>query len=297
MPFSKVEPLPVIGKKVRGKTAYLHKPPTIAPHYPKGNKSVLPKTKLSRVLLYDNTMQESMLDVQTKYINDQMRRFRSSYNKNRYAFIDLLKHRRKWHESWDIGYQRMKDAFVARFGTDHMPVPVEEPPEVDPFFINARLAPPLNILCFYLDAQKEDTHANSTTKKTSYKTSKNEPHRPKLTKSSLIKECLYDHERLMSKLDDCALYLYTKSVEDPRFRNLEISLVPPKFETDGYLQLSPMYSKHASRARHPVGIRFRAKALPHLFVPRKGKSSVGTEHKEDTESVCSISTSSSYSSG
>lgn len=258
-----------------------------------------------------------MLDVQTKYINDQRRRFRSSFNKNRYAFIDLLKHRRKWHESWDIGYQRMKDAFVARFGTEHMPVPVEEPPEVDPFFINARLAPPLNILCFYLEAQKEDTRANAKTKKKTYSASKKEPNGPKHTQSSIIKECLYDHQRLTGKLDDCTFNLYTKSVEDPRFRNLEYSLVPPTFETDGYLQLSPMYCKQTKRARRPVGFRFRAMALPRFYArkqvasrdsaraltpkarvtAKKRTPSLGMDQKENTESICSISTFSSYSSG
>ncbi|XP_045175305.2 uncharacterized protein LOC123536302 [Mercenaria mercenaria] len=258
MAFPPIEPLPEINiwEKKKDKTAYLHKPPTIQPNYgQRGKHSLLPKTNIARVLLYENTMQDNVLDVQLKYLKHQRRSFRFSHRKHRYAFIDSLNHRRKWHEMWEAGYQRMKDAFIAKYGTRYMPVPTPEP-EVDPFTIYARLAPPINVLCFYLDSQ-EPKQTKKEKPKDAQKTLL-PPHKPSMD------EYLHDHERLINN-QDSELRLYTRSTEDPRFRRLEEVLAPPLFRTDGYNQLSPGYCKADAKVKKWAAVRHRGIVLPRFY--------------------------------
>ncbi|XP_060575876.1 uncharacterized protein LOC132733281 [Ruditapes philippinarum] len=258
MAFPPLQPLPEINvwDKKKDKTAYLHKPPTIQPNYgQKGKRSLLPKTNISRVLLYENTMQDNVLDVQVKYLTKQKRNFRFTHRKLRYAFIDTLNHRRKWHEVWDASYQRMKDAFIAKYGTRYMPVPTPEP-EIDPFTIYARLAPPINVLCFYLDSQQGLNQLKKEKQKETHK-SLMAPHK---TSES---EYLQDHERLVNNRDYEPM-LYTRSTEDPRFRRLEECLAPPTFNTDGYSQLSPGFCKADAKVKK-WAVRHRGIVLPKFY--------------------------------
>lgn len=253
MSFPGLERLPDIssGGKKKDKTEYLHKPPTIQPNYgKKDKKSLIPKTRISRVLLYENAMQDNILNVQLKFLTNQKRSVKFAYRKNRYAFIDMLNHRRKWHEMWDVSYQRMKDAFVAKYGTRYMPVPKEET-EIDPFTVYARLVPPLNVLCFYLESQKPK-------QKKSKKDEFMAPHKTSMN------EYLYDHERLLNK-QDTELMLYTHSIEDPRFRRLEETLIPPLVQNDGYNQLSPGYCKGGVRVKRWAAVRHRGLVLPRFY--------------------------------
>lgn len=273
MSFPAVDTLPpIFSSKKKDKTAYLHQPPSIKPNYGKRvRKGLLPKTNISRVLLYDNAMQESILNVQCKYIDHQKRGVKFSYNKNRYAFIDIQKQRQKRHEALAAVYQRMKDAYIAQHGTRYMPVPREEP-EIDPFFIHARLAPPINVLCFYLDAQQHDQHQKA--KKKAKKDSSSPVHKPTMA------EYLYDHERLL-KGDNSEFLLYTNSVEDPRFRKLQETLVPPSRSNDGYLQLSPNYCKTQGRVKRWAAVRHRGIVLPPFY----RKNQVSSEDSGSPRSV------------
>ena len=256
MAFPPLEPLPeenAWGKK-RDKTAYLHKPPTIQPNYGhKNKKSLLPKTHIARVLLYENTMQDNILNVQVKYLTKQKQNFRFTHRKLRYAFIDTLNHRRKWHEVWDASYQRMKDAFIAKYGTRYMPVPTPEP-EIDPFRVYARLAPPINVLCFYLDSQQGLNKLQKEPNKGTHKTLL-APHK------TSVSEYLQDHERLVNS-HDYEPMLYTHSTEDPRYRRLEACLAPPIFQTDGYSQLSSGISNAKVKK---WAVRHRGIVLPKFY--------------------------------
>ncbi|XP_052798564.1 uncharacterized protein LOC128230386 [Mya arenaria] len=259
MAFPAVVELPTLCRKKKDKTAYLNKPPDIKPNYGRlREKSLLPKTNISRVLLYDNAMQDAMLEVEWKYLDHQKRRVRLQYHKNRYAFVDQLKRRKRWHEAWEHGYMRIKDEFIAKYGTKNMPVP-EEPPEIDPFFINARLVPPINVLCFYLESQQEEKKKKgSKTKESKAIQDRYSVHRPTAS------EYMYDHERLLGATGSVPM-LYTHSVEDPRFRNLKESLVPPEYRSDGYIQLSPAFCQHLIKGRKIPKLRYRAIALPRFY--------------------------------
>lgn len=268
MAFPPLQPLPEIclWEKKKDKTAYLHKPPIITPNYGQKNKqSLLPKTHIARVLLYENAMQDNILDVQLKYLTHQNRNFRFSHRKHRYAFIDTLKHRQKWHKIWETGYQRMKDAFIAQYGTRYMPVPTPEP-EVDPFIFNARLAPPINVLTFYLDSRQQLERKSE-------------------------KEYLYDHARLINGKDDDSM-LYTHSTEDPRFRRLEKCLAPPLFHTDGYNQLSPDYCKAGTKVKKRATVRPREIILPRFYQRLKvaSRESLTSRPQSDKHSVQKDST-------
>lgn len=267
---------PIFSGKKKDKTAYLHQPPSIKPNYGKRvRKSLLPKTNISRVLLYDNAMQDSILEVQLNYLNHQMRGVRFAYRKNRYTFVDIQRQRRKRHEALEGVYQRMKDAYIAQYGTRNMPVPEEEP-EIDPFIIYARLAPPINVLCFYLDAQQQDQKSKKKNDKKKFS-----DHQPTMS------EYLYDHERLI-KGDRPELMLYTHSVEDPRFRKLQATLIPPRVPSDGYLQLSPCYYKPEVPVKRWKAARHRGIVLPRFYTrnqvaSRESKRSTSSNWKDSEQ--------------
>lgn len=256
---SQEEELPFIGAytfgRKRDKTAYLHKPPTISPNYGKPLRNPLPKTYIARVILFENSLQQNILESEIKEINWKIRRRRGELYKKRFTFIDDRKRRQKIHEMWETGYQRMKTAYIKKYGTKYMPVPTPEPEE-NPFFINARLIPPLNVLYFYLDSlAQEETVVPTELEDRSHK------HSLKHRKSTMA-EYARDHERLIKETR-----LYSHSVEDPRFRNLEGSLIPPYFKNDGYLQLSPGYhpGQDKVRIRKWSLLKHRAITLPKFY--------------------------------
>ncbi|XP_045175306.1 uncharacterized protein LOC123536303 [Mercenaria mercenaria] len=65
---------------------YMHRPPLIAPNYGSQKKSLLPKSKVSRVLLYDNATQEHMLDIKLAHINIEKERISRLINLHQRSF-------------------------------------------------------------------------------------------------------------------------------------------------------------------------------------------------------------------
>lgn len=256
MVISDVDRLPPMpnGKK-RDKTDYMYRPPAIRPNYGKIKESLLPKTKMSRVLLFENNMQDNVLNYKLKYIANERKSYQFAFRKNKYAFIDKQNHRRKYHEFWEHGYNKLKNAFIAKYGRLYTPEP-----EIDPFYINARLAPPINVLCFYLDSQQKDLAGEKQDLR---------PSHPHGKQKASMTEYLLDHERLIGH-KGARVDLYPRSVEDPRFRNLADTLVAPGFETMGYLQLSPTFHNvDANLPKKPrLELRHRDIALPNFYSRR-----------------------------
>ena len=55
--------------------SYMHRPPRIVPNYGKKKRNgPLPKSSISRVLLYDNVTQQQMLDVKLGYLHTEQRK-------------------------------------------------------------------------------------------------------------------------------------------------------------------------------------------------------------------------------
>lgn len=249
--------------KKRDKTAYLHKPPSIKPNYGKPRRSLLPKTKVGRILLYDNATQENLLGTRLKYYDSRKKMIFWATEKNKDAFIQLQSRRAKWHDIMGARYQAMKDEFIAQYGTRYMPVPTPEP-EVDPFLINARLAPPINVLCFWLDQKPPDEDKDIVDLKSLKKR-----RRERTLISAPIptaKSLNMDTDRLLGSLRKSVANIgYTRSVEDPRFRKLQECLQPPVIPTDGYLQLSPNYTKGKIPKRIIVPFNKRVTDLPDFY--------------------------------
>ncbi|KAH3883736.1 hypothetical protein DPMN_007703 [Dreissena polymorpha] len=69
---------------------YMHRPPRIAPNYGNQRRSILPKSKLSRVLLYDNATQEHMLDIKLANIRIEKERISRIIDLNQKSFLSRM---------------------------------------------------------------------------------------------------------------------------------------------------------------------------------------------------------------
>lgn len=74
---------------------YLQRPPSIVPNYGRKKHSLLPKSNISRVLLYDNVMQQQMLDVKLNSIKLEKQRAGKILDLHRKSF--LLRQSHKQH--------------------------------------------------------------------------------------------------------------------------------------------------------------------------------------------------------
>ncbi|KAL4224735.1 hypothetical protein ACF0H5_015432 [Mactra antiquata] len=261
MSTSKVDQLPPVasGRK-RGNTDYMYRPPAIKPNYGKVKETLLPKTKMSRVLLFENNMQENVLNVKLKYISKERQTYKYAFKKTRYSFIDMQNNRRKWHELWENGYKKLTDAFIGKYGRLYTPEPTPEVPEEIPFSIHARLAPPINVLCFYLDAQQQaqnDAQRDRNERQTFGR------------RDMSVEEYLRDHERLIQR-ERSEIISYPRSIDDPRFKNLSKSLASPGFESMGYLQLSPTFCQSNAPKKPVTQWRHRQITLPDFYTKRRG---------------------------
>ncbi|XP_046367666.1 uncharacterized protein LOC124142944 isoform X1 [Haliotis rufescens] len=66
---------------------YMHRPPRIVPNYGKKSLSVLPKSSVSRVLLYDNVTQQQMLDVKLSHIKTEQQKTTRLLDLHRKSFL------------------------------------------------------------------------------------------------------------------------------------------------------------------------------------------------------------------
>lgn len=63
-----------VSQKLTANLTYMHRPPRIVPNYGKKPRGTLPKSNVSRVLLYDNVTQQQMLDVKISHIRAEQRK-------------------------------------------------------------------------------------------------------------------------------------------------------------------------------------------------------------------------------
>ncbi|XP_060575868.1 uncharacterized protein LOC132733276 [Ruditapes philippinarum] len=74
---------------------YMHRPPLIAPNYGNQKRSLLPKSKVSRVLLYDNATQEHMLDIKLAHIKIEKERISRIINLHQRSFTMRMNKRQQ----------------------------------------------------------------------------------------------------------------------------------------------------------------------------------------------------------
>lgn len=74
-------------RKVIQDPKYMHRPPRIVPNYGKKHRGLLPKSNVSRVLLYDNVTQQQMLDVKLSYLRTEQCKAGRLMDMHRKSFI------------------------------------------------------------------------------------------------------------------------------------------------------------------------------------------------------------------
>ena len=72
---------------------YMHRPPTITPNYGNPKRALLPKSKVSRVLLYDNATQDHMLEIKLAHMNIEKERMCRLINLHKRSFTIKQKKR------------------------------------------------------------------------------------------------------------------------------------------------------------------------------------------------------------
>ena len=87
---------------------YMHKPPTIPPNYGNQKRTLLPKSKVSRVLLYDNATQDHMLEIKLAHINIEKERICRVLNLHKRSFTTQQKKRQDVRKVTETGRTNTK---------------------------------------------------------------------------------------------------------------------------------------------------------------------------------------------
>ncbi|XP_060083495.1 uncharacterized protein LOC132562755 [Ylistrum balloti] len=211
--------------------SYMHGPPRIMPNYGNKRRSLLPKTKVSRVLLYDNITQQQMLDVKLSHIKLERTRTTRLLDLHKRSF--MLRQQKRQHHLQQVG--------VVLPDIDH-PNKKQE--------ILTRLTSQLSKRTVSsMGGHRSVTSADlETLKLPDLEISSNENNCPhvvfKLKNASGVTQIFHtiDNEGVFS--DIVPLYkFYDKTIEDPRFQSLEGSLVRTSVNTDGFNELSASFKK------------------------------------------------------
>ncbi|XP_033752926.1 uncharacterized protein LOC117336486 [Pecten maximus] len=211
--------------------AYMHGPPRIMPNYGNKRRSLLPKTKVSRVLLYDNITQQQMLDVKLSHIKIEKTRTTRLLDLHKRSF--LLRQQKRQHHMQQVG--------IVLPDIDH-PNKKQD--------ILTRLTSQLSKRAVSsVGGNGRVTSAElETLKLPDLEISSNDHNSPhvifKLKNASGVTQIFHtiDNEGVFS--DIVPLYkFYDKTTEDPRFQSLEGSLVRTSVSNDGFNELSASFKK------------------------------------------------------
>ncbi|XP_069133424.1 uncharacterized protein [Argopecten irradians] len=219
------------GNKGSVSLAYMHGPPRIMPNYGNKRRSLLPKTKVSRVLLYDNITQQQMLDVKLSHIKIEKTRTTRLLDLHRRSFL-LRQQKRQQHLQQvgvvlpDIDRPTKKQEILSRLTSQ----------------LSKRAVSSMGGNGSVTSAELE------TLKLPDLEISPNDHNGPhvifKLRNASGVTQIFHtiDNEGVFS--DIVPLYkFYDKTTEDPRFQSLEGSLVRTSAHNDGFNELSASFKK------------------------------------------------------
>lgn len=216
-------------------TRYMQRQPTIMPNYGrKSPKLGVPKTSLSRVLLYDNITQQQMLDVKLAHIKIEKQRAEYLLNMHKRSFSLSLENRRKKQRT----YRNTENKKVRFPGVDLVAKPKSKA-LIDTTQKKALTAPNTpqmirRISTFSLSSVKLPAIGNH--KKQILLKLKTPSGRRKVYHS-------YDDSGIF--VDIVPVEAFYKSIsEEPRFQNLAMSLQIDDTDAEGFVILSPSYEKH-----------------------------------------------------
>ena len=204
--------------KIDPATQYMHHPPTIMPNYGKRKELGIPKTSLSRVLLYDNITQQHILDVKLANIKIEKQRIERQMNLNQHSFRSRMSQKQKQQQAG----RKNRSRFLPQIGQSEN--------------CNSSSGRLLNEPSFRLeDIRLPRKHQNG----------KEILFRVKTKHGRVSMFHSYDENEIFSKLFPLHTF-YPTVKDDPRFNTLKDSLV--RLETclnfAGFVELSPSFNKY-----------------------------------------------------
>ena len=205
---------------------YMHNPPTIMPNLGKKRRSTLPKTKVSRVLLYDNVTQQQMLDVKLSHIRIEKTRASRLLDLHKKSFMARQKRRQ----------QRLLEAGVVL-------------PEIEPEKESTKQpasAMSRSVASAHPGLRSEATDdLESTLKLPAIDNSDSKRHVIFKIKDSNGQTQVFhtiDDDNIFSEIVPLHTF-YEHTTEDPRFQGLQNSLVKSEVPGEGFNELSPSFKR------------------------------------------------------
>ncbi|KAK3102175.1 hypothetical protein FSP39_009357 [Pinctada imbricata] len=224
---------------------YMHNPPTIMPNLGKKRRSVLPKTKVSRVLLYDNVTQQQMLDVKLSHINIEKTRASRLLDLHKKSFMARQKRRQ----------QRLQETNVTLPDIDSKRENLEQ---------NVSRLSKRSAASSHPGLRTEGTEEiESTLKLPAIDNSDSKRHVIFKLKDSNGQTQVFhtiDEDNIFSDIVPLHTF-YEKTTQDPRFQGLENSLKKIEIPSDGFNELSPSFKRELTVYPEHLQIYFSDLAL------------------------------------
>ena len=211
---------------------YMHSPPTIMPNLGKKRKSALPKTNVSRVLLYDNVTQQQMLDVKLSHIKVEQHRSCRLLDLHRRSFVTRQKRRQ----------QRLLDAGLILPEIDPKQKPSSSPARI-PSRTSAK------------SPERQKTEITDDLEALKLPSIEDENNGNKRHVIFKLKDAsgntqvfhTYDEENgIFSEIVPLHSF-YAKTTDDPRFQGLEHALVKSAAPSEGFNELSPSFRRESTK--------------------------------------------------
>lgn len=205
---------------------YMHRPPTITPNYGNQNRSLLPKSKVSRVLLYDNATQEHMLDIKLAHISIEKERICRLINLHKRSFHSRMMKKQHMMKALLTGSKQKEHLTSdAKESSKTVAIPIEESEHI----LEALDAERVNEIQNDTSRSEEITNSNiSDIKLPAIETDKR--HVIFRIKGKSGKTEVYhtiDDGGFLSDL----IPMHSKLTDDPRFKSLQNLLVPSAKES------------------------------------------------------------------
>lgn len=221
---------------------YMHNPPRIMPNYGKKRTGVLPKSNISRVLLYDNATQQQMLDVKLSHIKIEQNRVGRLLDLHKRSFVSRQTKRFKNLQEASVGrtHAHAQNGILPEITTERSNAN-ESIKRVASN--NSHRSPSINRTCRSalsvldtvklpeIDPEGENRHVIFKLKEV-----EGEMH---------IYHTVDDEEGIFTDVVPLHAF-YPKTTEDPRFQGLESTLIPSTLHSDGYNELSPSFKRKES---------------------------------------------------
>ncbi|XP_062582450.1 uncharacterized protein LOC134244197 isoform X1 [Saccostrea cucullata] len=211
---------------------YMHNPPTIMPNLGKKRKSALPKTNVSRVLLYDNVTQQQMLDVKLSHIKVEQHRSCRLLDLHKKSFLTRQKRRQQRLQEAGITLPEIEPKPKSSSSPTRIPSRTSvKSPERQPTEITEELET--------LKLPSLEDNDNNNKRHVIFKLKDANGHTQVFH--------TYDEENgIFSEIVPLHSF-YAKTTDDPRFQGLEGALVKSAAPSEGFNELSPSFRRESTK--------------------------------------------------